>query len=153
MTKPWVGASVLVVDDSEKIRDELSQVLTALGLNVVKTATNGLEALNYLKETAVDVVTVDIIMPIMHGIELYREMKILRPQQKAFFVTLLAREKKFIDSYKGEIEEELFQGKPFSQLEIEQKLAHIYQYSDKPKSENDDVPLKTELISHQFLDG
>ncbi len=126
MTKPWVGASVLVVDDSEKIRKKLSESLTELGLNVIKTAEDGVQALDFLKTTSVDIVTIDVIMPVMHGVELYREIKKRFPAQKAFFVTLLAREKKFIDAYKDEIPEELFQGKPFTKQELEQKLNFLY---------------------------
>jgi CheY-like chemotaxis protein len=57
---------VLVVDDENDIRDTLADVLTAEGYSV-QTAANGLEALDVVQRRPIDVVLVDLMMPIMDG--------------------------------------------------------------------------------------
>ncbi len=61
---------VLVVDDSLITRKYLSRILEESGkIEVIGTATNGLEALEKIKELKPDVVTLDIEMPKMNGLE------------------------------------------------------------------------------------
>jgi CheY-like chemotaxis protein len=57
---------VLVVDDEHDIRETLADVLTAEGYSV-QTAANGQEALDVVQRRPVDVVLVDLMMPIMDG--------------------------------------------------------------------------------------
>jgi len=65
---------VLVVDDDETIIHLISALLTEINCDVI-SASNGLIALNILKEQAVDLVISDIIMPGMEGLELVRTVK------------------------------------------------------------------------------
>lgn len=67
-------ARVLVVDDSEDLRDLMSFALTAAGLDVV-TATNGLEAIVAAHNLRPAVVLMDINMPVLDGIESTRLLK------------------------------------------------------------------------------
>jgi chemotaxis protein methyltransferase CheR len=61
---------VLCVDDSSTILALLKKILVKeMGFEVVGTATNGQEASDFLKKNKVDVVTLDIHMPGMDGIE------------------------------------------------------------------------------------
>jgi CheY-like chemotaxis protein len=62
---------ILVVDDRGAIRDLLSFVLKDVG--AVDTAENGREALEKAAECHYDVIISDINMPIMGGMELYRQ--------------------------------------------------------------------------------
>ncbi len=68
---------VLVVDDSLITRKYLSRILEESGkIEVIDTATNGLEAIEKVKQLNPDVVTLDIEMPKMNGLEaLERIMK------------------------------------------------------------------------------
>ncbi|HVG57601.1 MAG TPA: response regulator [Hyalangium sp.] len=67
--------TVLLVDDEHAILDALSGILEDEGFRVV-TAGNGREALGRLEEGASpDVVLVDVMMPVMDGRELLREMQ------------------------------------------------------------------------------
>ena len=60
---------ILVVDDSALMRRLLTQIFTAAGDFTVVTARNGAEALAMLHDVAPDVMTLDIAMPGMDGIE------------------------------------------------------------------------------------
>jgi len=60
---------VLVVDDSSFLRRRIVEILEVdTHLEVIGTASNGLEAVNLVKKLSPDVVTMDIEMPVMDGI-------------------------------------------------------------------------------------
>lgn len=68
------GQNVLIVDDSLSVRKFVSTILQQRGYKVL-TATNGLEALNIIDEQPVDMIILDLEMPVMHGYELLRELE------------------------------------------------------------------------------
>jgi two-component system chemotaxis response regulator CheB len=71
---------VLVVDDSAFARKVLREVLQASpNLEVVGTARDGLDALTKIDELDPDVVTLDLVMPLMDGLE---TLKVLAGRQK-----------------------------------------------------------------------
>lgn len=66
--------NILVVDDDESIRLLLSKKLSADGYEVV-LAGSALEGLERLKNQNFDLISLDMMMPGMSGIETFREMK------------------------------------------------------------------------------
>ena len=68
-------SSLLVVDDNEMNRDMLVRRLKPLGYRV-DTACDGGEALDMLRNGAYDLVLLDIMMPVMDGFEVLKEMKV-----------------------------------------------------------------------------
>jgi two-component system, chemotaxis family, protein-glutamate methylesterase/glutaminase len=71
---------VMVVDDSAVIRELISDALTAQpGFQVVAKARSGQEALKFLTEFQPDVVTLDIQMPGMDGLQTLEEILRIRP--------------------------------------------------------------------------
>lgn len=84
--------SVLVVDDSVVVRRMVTDVLSAdPGIRVVGTAPNGRVALSKLDLLAPDLVTLDIEMPEMNGIETLKALRITRPRLPVImFSTLTA---------------------------------------------------------------
>ena len=73
---------VLVVDDSLVVRKVMQRDLEGLGLSV-RTAVDGLDALEKLQTISVDIVLIDLEMPRMNGYEL-----LLRLRQEQRFVNL-----------------------------------------------------------------
>lgn len=66
---------VLLVDDHELVRAGLSRLLdSAEDICVVGTAANGVEAVRLARETAPDVVLMDVSMPVMDGVEATRHI-------------------------------------------------------------------------------
>ena len=78
-------ATILTVDDSASMRQMVSFTLKRAGYTVVEAA-DGVEALNYARTSAVDLVLTDVNMPNMDGISLVRE---LRQLQAYKFVPML----------------------------------------------------------------
>jgi CheY-like chemotaxis protein len=65
---------LLVVDDNGQNRDLLSRQLARQGY-IVLTASNGAEALEVLETKTVDLILLDVIMPVMDGVETLRRLK------------------------------------------------------------------------------
>ncbi|MBU3099296.1 MULTISPECIES: response regulator [Clostridium] len=66
---------VLIVDDAAFIRAQLKQLLQSNDFEVVGEAENGKVALRKIQELRPDIVTLDITMPIMDGLECMMEIK------------------------------------------------------------------------------
>ena len=67
---------ILIVDDHPSTATTLARALTQLGPTVdVVSATNGLEALEKVKDKGVDILITDMIMPEMTGLELIEKMQ------------------------------------------------------------------------------
>lgn len=71
---------VLIVDDSAFMRKVIGDILSAdPAIDVVGRARNGKEALERLNELAPDVVTLDMEMPGKNGLEVLREIMVIKP--------------------------------------------------------------------------
>jgi DNA-binding NtrC family response regulator len=81
--------SILVVDDEEDTCRNLLDILTDLGYRV-DIAYNGPSALELVRRNAYDVALLDLKMPGMDGLTLYREIKKLRADTVAIIVTAYA---------------------------------------------------------------
>lgn len=68
------SAHLLVVDDNENNRDIVSRLLQREGYEV-STAENGAQALERIKTQPPDLVLLDVMMPVMDGIEACKRMK------------------------------------------------------------------------------
>jgi two-component system response regulator HydG len=82
-------AHILLVDDDEDICQNVSDILTDLGYRV-DTANEGMTALAMVRKTAYDVALLDLKMPGMDGLTLYRKIKELRAGTVAIIVTAYA---------------------------------------------------------------
>jgi len=88
-TDPSSPIKVLIIDDSATIRRLLSLVLGAdPEISVVGEAENPIEARELIKQTDPDVLTLDVEMPKMDGIEFLRRLMRLRPTPVVMISTL-----------------------------------------------------------------
>jgi len=67
-------AKILVVDDDMINRKLLNVLVKKMGHTVIE-AENGMEAFNIIKNEPIDMVLLDIIMPVMDGIDLLKLLK------------------------------------------------------------------------------
>lgn len=65
-----LGFQILVVDDNAHMRALVVAILRGAGFVRVSEASNGAEALSYIKLTTPDIIITDLHMPIMDGIQL-----------------------------------------------------------------------------------
>src|SRR6516162_7310655 len=87
MSKPI--SSILVVDDEVDTCRNLSDILTDLGYQV-DMAHDGLTALEMARHKPYDVALLDLKMPGMDGLTLYRELRKLRAETVAIVVSAFA---------------------------------------------------------------
>lgn len=65
---------ILIVDDAEFMRVTLSAIFTRANYEIVGTAVNRREAIQFFKETNPDIIITDITMPIMNRLEAIQVM-------------------------------------------------------------------------------
>jgi two-component system chemotaxis response regulator CheY len=93
--------NILIVDDSPIITRKLGMMLEQLGYRVIQTAATGREAIAAYKARRPDVVTMDITMPDMDGIEATRAIMKEFPEAKIVMVTSHGQEKMVLDALKA----------------------------------------------------
>ena len=67
-------AKILIVDDSKTSRKFLRNMLEKAGHEIVYEAVNGREGVDKYKELHPDIVTMDITMPVLDGIDAVSEI-------------------------------------------------------------------------------
>jgi signal transduction histidine kinase/HD-like signal output (HDOD) protein len=90
-TRPNAVKRVLVVDDEEQVREILRESLADAGYEV-QEASNGLEALEALRKSSFDLMTIDIRMPRMDGMSLLKAVHRRGPDIPIIVITGLALE-------------------------------------------------------------
>ncbi len=85
--------SILVVDDNPSITRTMGRILQRLGYKIT-TATSGVEALEVVKkDKSIDIVFMDIKMPVMNGVETYKKIKTIKPEAIVIMMTAYAVDK------------------------------------------------------------
>ena len=76
----WLSGTVLLVEDEEVLRVIGTEILQLMGFSVV-TAANGRDALEIYarRQSEINVVLLDLIMPVMGGSEVYQALRTLSP--------------------------------------------------------------------------
>jgi CheY-like chemotaxis protein len=84
--KETAARSILIVDDEVDACENLRDILVDLGYRV-GVARNGLEAIQELRRSDYDIALLDLKMPGMDGVSVYREIKRIRPETAAIVVS------------------------------------------------------------------
>ena len=122
----------IVIDDSPTMRTMIKGHLSKLGWTVVGEGENGVEALELLRTHQPDLMTLDIIMPEMDGIECYRHLRQLEQPPRCLIVSVLAGEPRIIAAYENEILSSHFLKKPFTERDLKDKIDLLMQSTPVP---------------------
>lgn len=87
MSKP----TLILVDDTTGVTDDLQKVLSA-DFEVVGVASSGEEAIALCNSLNPDLVLMDLVMPVMSGLEATRQIKVVKPQIQVVILSALEDE-------------------------------------------------------------
>ena len=114
---------MIVVDDSNIIRRKIERSNQNERLEIVGTASNGLEALNVFRKTDPDVVTMDITMPEMDGIQCVEQLVALKSSILILVVSAMADKATAIEALKKGANG--FLCKPFTDKQLNDALNEL----------------------------
>lgn len=114
---------VLIVDDSSFMRTSLKAILEKLGYVVVGMAENGIEAVAKFRDLKPDIVTLDIIMPQMGGLQGLKLLKSVNPNVVVVMVSSMADRESVTECVKAGAAHYLL--KPFDQTKVTEVMKQV----------------------------
>jgi len=116
---------LMIVDDSNIIRRRIERSQQIDRLRVVGSAANGREALELFERTDPDVVTMDLTMPEMDGIECVEHIVAKKPDVLILVVSALADKATAVEAIRKGANG--FLCKPFTDRQLNEALAELLQ--------------------------
>ncbi len=116
-------ASVLIVDDAEFMRTMLKNLIEENGYEVAGEAVNGEEAVEKYKDVQPDLVTMDITMPKMDGIEAIKEIVDDDPDADIIVCSAMGQKPMVIESLEAGAKD--FIVKPIKPDKVKEALSNI----------------------------
>jgi two-component system chemotaxis response regulator CheY len=107
----FVTQTVLICDDTDFIRTLMRDILQRAGFTVLGEAATGAEAVEQYKELRPDLVTMDIVMPDMSGIEAVRAICGIEPDARILICSAVAQQSVVAEAIRAGARE--FVAKPF----------------------------------------
>jgi two-component system chemotaxis response regulator CheY len=89
---------ILIVDDAAFMRMMIRDILTKNGYEVCGEANDGAQAIERFKELRPDLITMDITMPEMDGINSLKEIKKIDPNAKVIMCSAMGQQAMVIDA-------------------------------------------------------
>ena len=94
MTSPNSQKRLLVVDDALIMRAMIKDLANQAGWEIAGEATNGREGIERYRELRPDLVTLDIVMPELDGVEALRALREEFPEAAVVMVTAIDQKEK-----------------------------------------------------------
>jgi len=114
---------LMIVDDSNIMRRRIERSQQFEELQLVGTAGNGVEALELFKKTDPDVVTMDLTMPQMDGIECIGRLVTLKPAVRILVISALADKATAVEAMEKGANG--FLNKPFTDRQLNEAFAEL----------------------------
>ena len=114
---------LMIVDDSNVIRRRIERCQQQASLEVVGLASNGVEAVEVFRRTDPDIVTMDITMPQMDGIECVERLIEIKPGVLILIVSALSDKATAVEAMEKGANG--FLSKPFSDRQLNEALDEL----------------------------
>lgn len=118
-----VLARILIVDDAKFMRMTLSTILTKAGHEIVGEGENGRDAIRLYRELQPDLVTLDITMPEVSGIQAVKEIKNEFPNAKVIMCSAMGQQKMVVEAIESGAKD--FIVKPFDASRVADAIEKI----------------------------
>jgi two-component system chemotaxis response regulator CheY len=118
---------VLIVDDTKFMRNILKSILKKKDIEIAGEAVNGNEAVEKYKELKPDLVTMDIIMPEMNGIEAVKAIIAIDPNARILMCSAMGQQAMVIEAIQAGARD--FVIKPFQPARVLEAIDRTLQES------------------------
>lgn len=116
-------ATVLIVDDAAFMRMMLKNMLIKNGFEVVAEGENGENALELYKQFKPDIVTMDITMPDMDGIEAVKQIKLIDENARIIMCSAMGQQSMVLNAIKAGAKDFII--KPFNEERVVAALKQL----------------------------
>lgn len=118
-----MGKRILVVDDAAFMRMMIKNIVTKHGYEVAGEAENGKQAIQLYAETKPDLVTMDITMPELDGIEGVKAIRAIDPHANIIMCSAMGQQAMVMDAIQAGAKD--FIVKPFQQERLLQAVERV----------------------------
>jgi two-component system, chemotaxis family, chemotaxis protein CheY len=115
--------TVLICDDAIFMRTMIGDILTQAGFQIVGEAETGLQAVQKYRELKPDLVTMDIVMPDMGGIDAVREIMKEDPAAKVLMCSAMGQQALVIEAIQAGARD--FVVKPFQPSRVLEAVQRV----------------------------
>lgn len=116
--------NMMIVDDSKVMRQMIMAVCKQFnGITIVATATDGQEAINSFRRLKPHLVTMDLTMPNLDGVQAIKEIIKIEPNVKILVISALSDQETALESISEGAKGFLY--KPFSKEELTEAIIGI----------------------------
>lgn len=116
-------AKILVTDDAAFMRMQLRDILTKLGHEVIGEAENGFDAVKKCEKLNPDLVTMDITMPELDGIEAVKKIKEVNSDVKIIMCSAMGQQGMVVEAIQAGAND--FIVKPFTPERVQEALDKV----------------------------
>lgn len=114
---------ILIVDDAAFMRMMIKNIITKHGYEVAGEAENGVAAVTMYKETKPDLVTMDITMPEMDGVQAVRAIRQIDPEANIIMISAMGQQAMVMEAIQAGAKD--FIVKPFQQERVLQAIERV----------------------------
>lgn len=118
-----MSGTVLVCDDALFMRTMVKDILTQAGFTVVGEAENGQQAVEQYRTLRPDLVTMDIIMPELGGIEAVKEIMEVDPQARILMCSAMGQQALVLEAIQAGAKD--FVVKPFQPSRVLEAVQRV----------------------------
>jgi two-component system chemotaxis response regulator CheY len=115
--------TVLIVDDAIFMRSSLKQILKNTDYEVVGEAENGEKAIEQYRKLSPDIVTMDITMPIMNGVEAVKGIMSIDKEASIIMISAMGQQGMILETINAGAKN--FIVKPFNKEKVMQVFDEI----------------------------
>lgn len=118
-----MSQTVLICDDAVFMRTMVADILQQAGFEVIGEAESGVQAVERYKQLRPDLVTMDIVMPDMGGIDAVREIKKHDPNAKVLMCSAMGQQALVVEAIQAGAKD--FVVKPFQPSRVLEAVQRV----------------------------
>jgi len=118
-----MAKTVLIVDDVDFVRSTLANILNAAKYQIVGEAKDGISAIELYAKLKPDIVTMDVVMPRMSGIEATKRITKMDQDAKIVIISAMEQEHLVMEAINAGARDYVL--KPFKAKDILMTLEHL----------------------------